>query len=410
MRAGAGRSTGNSWPAAIVLGIESPIGVTLIRELGRHGVHVVGISRSSRSAGLHSRHLGRGVVRARDESELVAQLQALAIEHPGAVLLAVSETDLAFLNAHRAELRGLRLAIASAERMAVVLDKARTRELAAALGIDVPQVWTAANLAELSAQESVIRFPVVLKWPDPHSVSPWLQARGLPLDKFRYCLDWRDLEGYLARFEGVGLLPMVQEYCPGYGLGQSFFMHGGGALAAFQHRRIHEWPPEGGSSSLCVSLHPGTHRELQEKLVALLREIGWEGAAMVEYRFDPATGRACLMEINGRFWGSLPLASHAGVEFGWLTYSVFGLGKVPGPMVPRADVRGAFLVPEVKRWWRILRHPAQIQDPSLRFDPWAETMSLLRTVLSPRTRYFLFSWSDPKPAIADLVQSLAKRL
>jgi protein-tyrosine-phosphatase len=36
---------------------------------------------------------------------------------------------------------------------------------------------------------------------------------------------------------------------------------------------------------------------------------------MVEFRVDPETGRFWLMEINGRFWGSLPLAIFAGVDF-----------------------------------------------------------------------------------------------
>jgi len=39
------------------------------------------------------------------------------------------------------------------------------------------------------------------------------------------------------------------------------------------------------------------------------------------------------MEINGRFWGSLPLAYYSGAEFGWLTYSVLELktaGRVGG--------------------------------------------------------------------------------
>lgn len=399
-----------SWPAAIVLGIESPIGVTLVRELGRHGVHVIGIARSKRSAGLCSRYLRQGVIRAADEGAFVEQLQALATENPGAVLLAISETDLALLNAQRERLTSLRLLIPAEDRLSVVLDKARTRELAMKVDIEVPHVWNATSLAALAEQKHGIRFPIVTKWADPHAVSGWLHERGLPVDKFRYCLDWADLERYLQRFDGLGTLPMIQEYCAGYGLGQSIFMHCGQALAIFQHRRIHEWPPEGGSSSLCVSLGADEHVELQGKSVALLREIGWEGPAMVEYRLDPTTGRACLMEINGRFWGSLPLASQAGVEFGWLTYSVLGLGEVPAPVVPRADVQCAFVVPEGKRWWRILRHPELIQDPSIRFDRWIETWSFFRTQLSPGTRRFLFAWSDPMPAVADFVQGLSKRL
>ena len=98
--------------------------------------------------------------------------------------------------------------------------------------------------------------------------------------------------------------PLVQSFCPGHGLGHMIFMHGGEALIRFQHRRISEWPPEGGSSTICESLPLTENADLLQKSVELLRAIGWEGAAMVEYRFEPRTGRAMLMEVNGRFWAA----------------------------------------------------------------------------------------------------------
>jgi len=48
---------------------------------------------------------------------------------------------------------------------------------------------------------------------------------------------------------------------------------------------------------------------------ALLDQIGWQGVAMVEYKLDEATQTPYLMEVNGRFWGSLQLAIDAGVDF-----------------------------------------------------------------------------------------------
>jgi hypothetical protein len=36
---------------------------------------------------------------------------------------------------------------------------------------------------------------------------------------------------------------------------------------------------------------------------------------MVEYKIDESSGKAYIMEINGRFWGSLQLAIDAGVDF-----------------------------------------------------------------------------------------------
>jgi hypothetical protein len=48
---------------------------------------------------------------------------------------------------------------------------------------------------------------------------------------------------------------------------------------------------------------------------ALLDELGWHGVAMVEFKQSLRDGEPRLMEINGRFWGSLQLAIDAGVDF-----------------------------------------------------------------------------------------------
>jgi hypothetical protein len=51
---------------------------------------------------------------------------------------------------------------------------------------------------------------------------------------------------------------------------------------------------------------------------------------MVEFRVDPE-GRPWLMEVNGRFWGSLQLAIDAGVDFPWLLYRLCRGEAVEGP-------------------------------------------------------------------------------
>jgi hypothetical protein len=47
-------------PPIILLGIDNPIGLALIRELGAAGIEVHGIAREKRALGLHSRRLARG--------------------------------------------------------------------------------------------------------------------------------------------------------------------------------------------------------------------------------------------------------------------------------------------------------------------------------------------------------------
>jgi len=53
---------------------------------------------------------------------------------------------------------------------------------------------------------------------------------------------------------------------------------------------------------------------------------------MIEFKTNPADGIPRLMEINGRFWGSLPLAIAAGVDFPYLYYAV-ATGRPVAPVI-----------------------------------------------------------------------------
>ena len=61
---------------AIILGIDSPIGLTMIRELARHDVRVIGLARSKAGIGLYSRYLHEGHIRERDEDALIAAMRS----------------------------------------------------------------------------------------------------------------------------------------------------------------------------------------------------------------------------------------------------------------------------------------------------------------------------------------------
>ena len=50
---------------------------------------------------------------------------------------------------------------------------------------------------------------------------------------------------------------------------------------------------------------------------------------MMEYKQDRRTGTPLLMEVNGRFWGSLQLAIDAGVDFPYLCAASWPLGRRP---------------------------------------------------------------------------------
>jgi predicted ATP-grasp superfamily ATP-dependent carboligase len=389
-------------PPVILLGIDTPIGLSLIRELGGAGIEVHGIAREKRGLGLYSRYLAQGYVRPEGENATIPLLRRIARRHGARYVMTTSMQDALLVRAaaDAGKLPGLKPLLPSMEKLRLVNDKAAVCRLAERLGIEVPFTWEPTR-AGLDRPPEALTFPCVLKWRDPEEVSDRLAAHGLPLIKSEYARDPGELDSILQRYRPAGTLPLVQSYAPGAGLGQMFMMKDGQALLRFQHRRLHEWPPEGGVSTLCESVAADDHPELMERSEALLRAIGWEGPAMVEYRYDPRTGRAVLMEINGRFWGSQPLATAAGAPFGLATYLALGpSAALPAMPAYKAGLRCRMMVPETHRLLRILFARRRIADRSLHFSALREAGAYLKG-FADRTRYYVFAWRDPLPFLVD---------
>jgi hypothetical protein len=119
---------------------------------------------------------------------------------------------------------------------------------------------------------------------------------------------------------------LAQEFIPSAeGIGVSLLMKEGSVRASFTHKRIIEFPETGGPSLVRVSTHNSIAESAAERLLENLR---WNGVAMVEFRLDSRTGKPVLMEINPRFWGSLPLAIACGVDFPKLLCDMYEFGDV----------------------------------------------------------------------------------
>lgn len=392
-----------SLPPCIVLGLETQIGLNIVRELGRAGVFVIGIASSPHAIGLRSRYLGKGLVVSEPRSPtLLSVLRQLGETHGPCCLLTVSEVNLCWLNEQREQLGVITPMVAAPEQLGIVLDKQRTLALAREVGISTPLSVQPKSLDEALALGQDFRFPAVIKWADPNAVASQLRALQLPLLKAEYVYNKAQWLQIANRYASLGSWPLVQSYCPGRGLGQFFFMHRGQAVRRFQHVRVAEWPPEGGFSSVCDALPLDQHVELQELSIALLQRIGWEGVAMVEYRWDEATDRAMLMEVNGRFWGSFPLAAHAGAGFALLSYqagSGLPLSQLPPP---RRHLRCRMISTELKRARRLLLQRELVADRQFQIPRWRVLADFLANYLRPHVCYYVWSWRDPAPFLADL--------
>jgi predicted ATP-grasp superfamily ATP-dependent carboligase len=389
---------------AIVLGVDSPIGLTVLRELGSRGVPVHAVGRSERAIGRASKWATSFSVR--PSGEIAQWLPAMIRETGAGVLLAVSESDLIALVELPSEIEGCKILTPRRVPLDIVLDKTATLERARTLGIDTPDSWQPISADDFAAKAATLVYPLVLKWADPPAVLPMLEAKGIEFIKAEHILDAPALLATLTRFDGLGVWPLVQTYVEGVGLGQMFNMKDGAATLAFQHRRIHEWPPEGGVSTICATVPLDQHVEQRAKSEALLASISWEGPAMVEYRYDARAEKYWLMEINGRFWGSLPLARHAGAEFAWESYAQ-AMGIESGqPEIRERHAR--YTIPETRRLIRVFFGAGAIADRKFRATPWRDLLSYFTDLIDPGMRYYVWDSRDRGPFWADMKNVLRK--
>lgn len=203
---------------------------------------------------------------------------------------------------------GGRLPMPTPEAFQEANDKVALMQRAAGLGIDVPRFATLRDAADGAADVWNV-FPAVVK-PGRSVV-----GRGEERSKtaVRFVDDREQLRAALADLPPEAYPVMVQERLVGDGVGVFLLFDGGERVASFAHRRIREKPPEGGVSVYRESVRAPA--ALVERADRLLHSFGWTGVAMVEFKHDEASDRYGLMEINGRFWGSLQLAIDAGVDF-----------------------------------------------------------------------------------------------
>ncbi len=269
-------------------------------------------------------------------------------------------------------------------------NKGRTVEVAESLGVPCPRTYTAFEESDIEKALEFFgsEFPLILK--PAHS-------KNQIGDRIRSVSVERAENQEQLKERGRELLAggplLVQEYLEGRGVGQEFLLDKGEIIAEFQHERVHE-PLRGGGGSYrrAVEVDP----RLREWSHSILRAVSWSGVAMVEY-LVAKNGDAHLMEINGRWWGSLPLPVAAGVDFPWIWLQL-KQGK-PSQSVPRyrTPMYCRNLARDLK--WMRANLQADRSDPDLNTLPLTTVFGEVKYFLTGRESWDELTLDDVQPGL-----------
>jgi len=316
--------------------------LAIARALGRRGAHViVGEERPVSLASL-SKYSARHVTYPSPYSDpegFVRFMRAFVAREPVDVLLPVTDVTTHLVSREQRDLVDYTsLAVPPFEAFDLVTDKARLVEYAARLGVAVPRTEIVDGRAGLAGALERIVYPAVVK--PVRSRIP--TANGYVAGTAHYVRSQAEVERLYDEHAYLAELPsLVQQRVVGPGVGMFALFDRGRIVAEFAHRRLREKPPSGGASVLSESV--AVEARLRDEAVRLLSPLGWHGVAMLEYKEDLRTGTRYLIEINGRFWGSLQLAIDAGVDFPSLACALAREESIEPPRPYAVGVRNRWI-------------------------------------------------------------------
>jgi predicted ATP-grasp superfamily ATP-dependent carboligase len=324
----------------IVTDGEQRAALAVVRSLGEKYRCVVTASSHSSLAG-ESRFSSRSVVvpdPLEAPDDFADAIVGLAAGERAALVLPITEPAMLAILGARSRLAPAVVPFPDIATFKALTDKQRLLEEASRLGIAVPgQEIVPHPIAAASMDFNALGYPVVLK----PSRSVGENGQGRAKLSVSYAADENELRRKIRLLPAAAFPLLVQQRIAGPGIGVFLLLWDGELRAQFAHRRLCEKPPSGGVSVYRESI--AIDEALRDQSRALLDRFGWRGVAMVEFKRDRATGQAYLMEVNGRFWGSLQLAIDAGVDFPRLLVAS-ALGEIVEPrMTYGLGVRS--------RWW-----------------------------------------------------------
>lgn len=287
--------------------------LAVTRALGRANVAVIVGAESQRSLAGSSRYCEQRVVYPspyREPEQFVTCLLETVREHRVDALFPLSDIAMHVIGPEKSRFEAhTRVPTPDAEVFQEISDKYRLMRQAVEQGVPIPDTIFVPDGRLEGVIEGVTEFPMVVKpgcsliKEDGRWTKTSVNYAGSREELLRL---YRD-KPYLQQPS------LIQRRVIGEGQGLFVLMQQGVPLGMFAHRRLRERPPSGGVSVLRESM--ALPKPMVESALKLLQRVKWHGVAMVEFKVDAADQLPMLMEINGRFWGSLQLAVDAGVNF-----------------------------------------------------------------------------------------------
>jgi D-aspartate ligase len=380
---------------ALVVGIDCITGLQTARILARRGIPVIGLAADPHHFCCRTRAAERIVETELWGETLIQTLEDLARElTEQAVLFPCTDLAVQAISEHRQRLLpSFQMALPSEPTVELLMDKGRLAAYAQDTGLPIPA--TKLLRSRNDAVEASPLTPCIVK---PSLKSPEWEAGDLT--KLYWASDGDELVELYERLSGAADALIAQEWIEG---GDSdlytcnvYFDVASQPLVTFVTRKLRQWPPGAGMSSLGEECRNDT---MLKETLRLFESAGLVGLGQLEMKRDPRTGNHYIIEANvGRPTGRSATAEAGGVELLCTMYcDLLGL---PLPSHREQRYTGVKWI----YWRKDLQSVARsLIRRNLTVGDWVRS-------LRGRKVDAVFSWSDPLPFWLDIWSTVHKTL
>lgn len=377
--------------------------LAITRALGQRDIEVIVGAETERSLAAASKYCWRSFSYPSpygDARGFVAQMVEVVKRLKVTTVVPTSDIAMSLIGQYRHEFeKHTNLPIPATEVYESLSNKYYLTQLANELKVPFPETIFVPDGCWEKAVCSPLHYPAVVK-PGRSLISINGNVRKTAI---HYAASERQLKRLYETIDYLREPSLIQRRVEGEGQGVFALMNNGKPVALFAHRRLREKPPSGGVSVLRESI--ALPQPMTQLALRLLQHVGWHGVAMVEFKIDRHTGVPFLMEVNGRFWGSLQLALDAGIDFPHLLYQMATGERLQLPANDyRIGVKSRWLLGDVDHLIaRLFKSDAELSLPP-------NSPTKLRTVLEfcrfyeRGMRNEVLRFEDPKPFVYELQQ------
>ena len=305
---------------AVVLGCNYYIGLSIIRCLGREGVHVVACDYDfDNSYGAKSKYISEFLkiddLNKFGEEAFVGLIEYGKKQEEKPVLLPTHDKYVEFIDEYYDELEKYYLISQAKGLNSKLLDKWTLYDIAKENGVKIPATINANDENLVEKVKNEVGFPCIIKPVDT------VEFTKIFRNKVFICNNVEEMENGIKKSKDNNIEIFIQEIVPGFDdcmLTYDYYIDKNGKTTHYMTaQKQRQWPINFGASCFTIQKY---NQKLIDMSKPFLENIGYRGFGEIEYKRHEKTGEIYLIEINARTTNFNNLIYKVGINMPYIAY------------------------------------------------------------------------------------------